>query len=111
MEKGIEVWRWRLATRAPQDADSGVGHNPRPNGASTEGQQVWSEATSWATAWIQSTTTTISIGTAATTEGKTDFSYGTTTLECNGVTVIKFSWATTATSCTQACGETYADKT
>jgi len=110
MEESVEVWRWRLATGTSKDANSGVGHNPRPDGAGTESQQVRSKATSWTTAWIQGSTTTISIGTTATTEGKTDFSYGTTTIECSGVTVIKFSWATAATSSTQACGETYADE-
>ena len=87
-----------------------MGHNPRSNSASTKGQQVWSGTGTTASAWIQGSTTTISIGTTATTEGKTDFSYGTTTIECSGVTVIKFSWATAATSSTQACGETYADE-
>ena len=45
----------------------------------------------------------------ATTEGKANFSYGTTTntIECIGVTVVKFSWTSTA-SCTQAGAEAYA---
>ena len=99
-----------MATRTPQDADSGVGHDPRPNGACTEGQQIWSEAASWAATWIQSTTTTVSVGTATTAEGKTDFSNGTITAECNGITVVELSWATTTTTGgTQACGETYAE--
>ena len=87
-----------------------MGHDPRPDRASTEGQQVWSQTTSWTTARIQSSTTTISIGTTASTEGETDFSYGTTTtVKCSGVAIIKFS-RTTTTSCTQAGGETHANE-
>jgi hypothetical protein len=86
-----------------------VGYDPRPNGACTEGQQIWSKATSRTTAWIQGTTTTLSIGTTTTAEGKTDFSNGTITAECNGITVVELSWATTTTTGgTQACGETNA---
>ena len=86
-----------------------MGHNPRPDCASAEGQQVRSKTASWTTTRIQSSTTTISLGTTASTEGETDFPYGTTTtIKCSGVTIIKFSWTTT--SCTQAGGETHANK-
>jgi hypothetical protein len=84
-----------------------VGYNPRPNYACTEGQQVWATAASRTTAWIQGTTTTLSIGTTTTAEGKTDITIGTIKTECIGITGIGFSWATTATATggTQTCGE------
>ena len=83
-------------------------HDSRPNCASTKGQQVWSQTTSWASTWIQGSTAALSIISASTTEGKTDFPYGTTTntIECIGVTVVKFSWTST-TSGTQAGAEAY----
>ena len=85
-----------------------MGHDSRPNCASAKGQQVWSQTTSWTTTWIQGSTTALSIGTASTAEGKTDFSNGTTTtntIECIGITVVKFS-GTSAASGTQAGTET-----
>ena len=87
-----------------------MGHDPRPNGACAEGQQICTKATSWTTTWIQSTTATISIITSTTAEGKTDFSNDTIATECNRLTVVELSWATTTTTgCTQACGEAYAE--
>ena len=99
-----------MATRTPQDADSGVGYNSRPNSACTEGQQIWATATSRTTAWIQGATTTLSIGTTTTTEGKTDITIGAIKTECIGITVVGFSWATTATATggTQTSGKAHA---
>ena len=110
VEESSEVWRRSLATRAPQGADPGVGYNPRPNRACTEGQQIWAMAASRTTAWIQGTVTTLSIGTTTTAEGKTDITIGTIKTECIGITVIGFSWATTttATGGTQTSGKAHA---
>ena len=85
-----------------------MGHDPGPNSACTKGQQVHAEATSYATTWIQGTTTALPIGSTTTAEGKTDITIGTTRTECIGISSIKFSWTTTATGGTQACGETNA---
>ena len=62
------------------------------------------------TAWIQSTTTTLSIGATTTAEGKTDITIGTIKTECIGITVIEFGWATTATATggTQTSGKAHA---
>ena len=84
-----------------------MGHDPRPSSACTEGQQVHTEATSYATTWIQGTTTALPIGTTTTAEGKTNITIGTIRTECIGISGVRFSWTTTATATggTQACGE------
>ena len=88
-----------------------MGHDPGPNSACTKGQQVHAEATSYATTWIQGTTTALPIGSTTTAEGKTDIAIGTTRTECIGITGIEFSWTTTATTTggTQACGKANAE--
>ena len=88
-----------------------MGHDPRSNSARTKGQQVHAEATSYTTTWLQGTTTALPIGTTTTAEGKTNITIGTTRTECIGITGIKFSWTTTATTTggTQACGEANAE--
>jgi len=84
-----------------------MGHDPRPSSACTEGQQVHTEATSYATTWIQGTTTALPIGTTTTAKSKTDITIGTTRTECIGTSGVRLSWTTTATATgdTQACGE------
>ena len=84
-----------------------MGHDPGPNSACTKGQQVHAKATSYATTWIQGTTTALPIVTTTTAEGKTDITIGTTRIECIGISRVRFSWTTTATATggTQACGE------
>ena len=76
--------------------------------ACTEDQQVRTKATSWTTTWIQSTATALSIGETTTAEGKTNITIGTDgtfRAECIGISSVRFSWTTTATGGTQACGE------
>lgn len=96
-----------MATRTTEIVDSGMGHDPRPSSACTEGHQVHAEATYYATTWIQGTTTALPIGTTTTAESKTDITIGTIRTECIGISGVRFSWTTTATATggTQACGE------
>ena len=61
-----------------------MGHDPGPSSACTKGQQVHTEATSYAATWIQGTTTALPIGTTTTAEGKTDVTIGTIRTECAG---------------------------
>ena len=75
-----------------------MGHDPRSNGARTEGHQVHAKATSWTTTWIQGTTTALPIGKATTAEGKTDITIGTIRTECIGISGVKFSWTITTTT-------------
>jgi hypothetical protein len=78
-----------------------MGHDPRPNGACAEGQQICTKATSWTTTWIQSTTTTIPIGETTTAESQTDITIGTVGTECIGFSSVEFGWtSTTATGST-----------
>ena len=99
-----------MATRATKVVDSRVGHDPRSNGARTEGHQIHAKATSWTTTWIQSTTTALPIGKTTTAESKTDVTISTIRTECNGISGVELSWAiTTTTGSTQACGEAYAE--
>jgi len=75
-----------------------MGHDPRPSSACTKGQQVHAEAASYATTWIQGTTTALPIGKATTAEGKTDITIGTIRTECIGISGVKFSWTITTTT-------------
>jgi len=74
-----------------------MGHDPGPSSACSKGQQVHAEATSYATPWIQGTSTALPIGSTNTAEDKTDITIGTTRTERIGISSIKFSWTTTAT--------------
>ena len=97
-----------MATRTTEIVDSRMGHDPRSNSARTKGHQVHTKATSWTTTWIQSTATALSIGETTTAEGKTNITIGTDgtfRAECIGISSVRFSWTTTATGGTQACGE------
>ena len=75
-----------------------MGHDPRSNSARTKGQQVHAKATSYATAWLQGTTTALPIVTTTTAEGKTDITIGTTRTECIGISGVRLSWTTTTTA-------------
>ena len=75
-----------------------MGHDPGPSSACTKGQQVHTEATSYATTWIQGTTTALPIGSTTTAEGKTDITIGTTRTERIGISGVRLSWTTTATA-------------